>query len=77
MKDISFDSPIVGLHVRRTDKLLYEARFYPIDEYFEWAELWFKLQDRRNVSAPKLKRRVYIATGIYKHEYSSYLPYSP
>lgn len=64
MKHISFDSPIVGMHVRRTDKLKHESKLYSIDQYFEWAEFWFKFQEKRNVSAPKLKRRVYIATGM-------------
>ena len=30
-----FDHPIVGVHVRRGDKLIWEAKFYPLDEYFE------------------------------------------
>ena len=31
----------MGLHVRRTDKLISEAKKYELDEYFKWAELWF------------------------------------
>lgn len=49
-------------HFRRTDKLISEAKFHSIREYFEWAELWFEIQEKRY--RIQMKRRVYIATGI-------------
>jgi hypothetical protein len=52
--------PMVGLHIRRTDKLLGDSRLYLIEEYFQWADLYFDINDRRKNT--KLKRRVYIAT---------------
>lgn len=33
--------PIVGLHIRRTDKIGIEANSYELDEYMAWANLWF------------------------------------
>ncbi len=32
------DHPIVGIHVRRGDKLIREAKFYPLDNYLEKVE---------------------------------------
>jgi hypothetical protein len=51
---------IVGMHIRRTDKKL-EAKYYPIEDYFKYAEGFFQIQERRNVGTT-IKRRVYIAT---------------
>ncbi|CAB3396715.1 unnamed protein product [Caenorhabditis bovis] len=52
--------PIVGLQVRRTDKVGTEAAFHKLSEYMEWTEYWFKVEERklgRNVT-----RRVFIAS---------------
>ncbi|KAK6022467.1 hypothetical protein OSTOST_11835 [Ostertagia ostertagi] len=52
--------PIVGVHVRRTDKLIEEAKYHPVEEYMAWTDIYFQIQDRlrkRNVT-----RRVYIAS---------------
>ncbi|PAV69787.1 hypothetical protein WR25_17471 [Diploscapter pachys] len=60
-KNISFgDGPIVGLQVRRTDKVGTEAQFHSVGEYMEWAEIWFKVQERK--TGKPIKRRVYVAT---------------
>ena len=40
-KRFNFRSPIVGLHVRRTDKLGTEASFHPLSEYMKYAENFF------------------------------------
>ena len=37
--------PIVGLQVRRTDKVGTEAQFHSVGEYMEWAEIWFKVPE--------------------------------
>ncbi|PIO66871.1 hypothetical protein TELCIR_11400 [Teladorsagia circumcincta] len=35
-------SPIVGVHVRRDDKLLNEAKFHTVEEYMGWADIYFQ-----------------------------------
>jgi len=57
-KRIDFSSPIVGLHIRRTDKVV-EAEPTSIEEYMERVELWFR---KYEMSHPPTKRRVYLAT---------------
>ncbi|VDN05664.1 unnamed protein product [Thelazia callipaeda] len=52
--------PIVGLQVRRTDKLNSEAVFHDLEEYMRWAEDWFRIEEYRTKSP--IKKRVYIAT---------------
>uniref|UniRef100_A0A1I7XK46 Alpha-(1,6)-fucosyltransferase n=1 Tax=Heterorhabditis bacteriophora TaxID=37862 RepID=A0A1I7XK46_HETBA len=52
--------PVVGLQVRRTDKVGTEADFHSIDEYIQWTEIWFKVQERKQ--GRNITRRVYIAT---------------
>jgi hypothetical protein len=60
---INFDvGPIVGIQIRRTDKVIKEAKYYSISDYFHFAELWFTLQEK--YTSTKLKRRIYIAAGI-------------
>ncbi|KII68817.1 Alpha-(1,6)-fucosyltransferase [Thelohanellus kitauei] len=59
LKPIEFKSPIVGVHVRRTDKLIREANFYPIEEYMKYVDLYYrKFEQTSKVS----KRSVYLAT---------------
>lgn len=56
---LGFKGPIVGVHVRRTDKVGTEAAFHGIDEYMLHVQEYFQLLERRqNVD----KRRVYLAT---------------
>ncbi|KAF1741909.1 hypothetical protein MXB_4130, partial [Myxobolus squamalis] len=52
-------SPIVGLQVRRTDKLIWEAKYYDSKEYMFWVELFFRKIELKN---QKVKRRVYLST---------------
>ncbi|KAI6230825.1 hypothetical protein M3Y99_01027500 [Aphelenchoides fujianensis] len=56
------DGPIVGLQIRRTDKIGTEAAFHSVDEYMRWAEVWFQIQEHRVSPARHLRRRVFIAT---------------
>ncbi|KAI6190592.1 hypothetical protein M3Y97_00135300 [Aphelenchoides bicaudatus] len=56
------EGPIVGLQIRRTDKIGTEASFHSVEEYFRWAEVWFRVQELRHSPAKTLKRRVFIAT---------------
>nr|CAG4641568.1 EOG090X03KK [Eurycercus lamellatus] len=56
---MNFRKPIVGVHVRRTDKIGTEAAFHSIDEYmFHVADYFNKLELRRKVDV----RRVYLAS---------------
>ncbi len=63
--DQKLKSPMVGIHVRRTDKIQSskdrqaEAKFYPVENYMFHLEKWFKLRDPSHQSIP---RRVFIAT---------------
>lgn len=58
-KAMDFQHPVVGVHVRRTDKIGTEAGFHRLDEYMEFVDDYFEtLQLRR----PVAKRRVYLAT---------------
>lgn len=43
--------PIVGLQVRRTDKVGTEANYHSVDEYMQWTEIWFKVRDSTKVSS--------------------------
>lgn len=54
---IEFENPIVGVHVRRTDKVGTEAAFHDIDEYMSKVKQYF---DSLEVK-PKVKR-VYLAS---------------
>jgi glycoprotein 6-alpha-L-fucosyltransferase len=54
--------PIVGLQIRRTDKIGTEAAYHSVEEYVRWAEIWFQTQELRHSPVRKIKRRVFIAT---------------
>uniref|UniRef100_A0A914URA9 GT23 domain-containing protein n=1 Tax=Plectus sambesii TaxID=2011161 RepID=A0A914URA9_9BILA len=51
---------IVGLHVRRTDKLDFEMTFHSIEEYMELVDNWFAIESLKK--GKQLKKRVFIAT---------------
>ncbi|KAF7640162.1 hypothetical protein Mgra_00000606 [Meloidogyne graminicola] len=53
--------PIVGIQIRRTDKVGSEAAFHNLEEYMEWADLWFRIEKRR-LNFPLLPKRIFIAT---------------
>ncbi|CAH0726729.1 unnamed protein product, partial [Brenthis ino] len=56
---MNFKNPIVGVHIRRTDKVGTEAAFHHIDEYMRHVHEYFaQLELTRHVDA----RRVYLAT---------------
>lgn len=40
--------PVVGLQIRRTDKIGTEAAYHSVEEYMQWTERWFKVGDTRN-----------------------------
>eukprot|EP00794_Sanderia_malayensis_P017813 gene17813-19591_t len=56
---LGFVSPIVGFHIRRTDKIGIEASHHSIDEYMKWAKIYFdKLELKTKVDA----RRIFLAS---------------
>ncbi|KAI7799328.1 alpha-(1,6)-fucosyltransferase isoform X1 [Triplophysa rosa] len=56
---LGFKHPIIGVHVRRTDKVGTEAAFHPIEEYMVHVEEHFQYMSQRiHVD----KKRVYLAT---------------
>ncbi|KAJ8009298.1 hypothetical protein DPEC_G00087440 [Dallia pectoralis] len=56
---LAFRHPIIGVHVRRTDKVGTEAAFHPIEEYMQHVEEQFQVMARRvHVD----QKRVYLAT---------------
>ncbi|XP_049841519.1 alpha-(1,6)-fucosyltransferase-like isoform X3 [Schistocerca gregaria] len=57
---LSFVKPIVGVHVRRTDKVGTEAAFHHIDEYMGYVEDYYlKLELKQGKT---VERRVYLAS---------------
>lgn len=56
---LGFKKPIVGVHVRRTDKVGTEASLHSIEEYMTWVDDYFnKLEMSQSVD----KRRVFLAS---------------
>lgn len=56
---LGFKKPIVGVQVRRTDKINTEAAFHSIEEYMYWVDLYYNKLERVQ---PVEQRRVYLAT---------------
>lgn len=59
VENFKFDHPIVGVHIRRTDKVGTEAAFHPVEEYMVHVEEWFRKQ---RLTDPTIKSKVYIAS---------------
>ncbi|KAJ2951396.1 hypothetical protein O0L34_g13541 [Tuta absoluta] len=58
---LDYKHPIVGMHIRRTDKVGTEAAFHHIHEYMKHAEqYWLRLQAAE--PATPVPRRVYLAS---------------
>lgn len=59
MEKLDFRQPIVGVHIRRTDKLLAEAAMHTVDEYMRCVDDYYRqLEMVQTVD----KRRVFLAT---------------
>ncbi|XP_054159027.1 alpha-(1,6)-fucosyltransferase-like [Oppia nitens] len=61
----NFRGPIVGVHVRRTDKIGTEAAFHPLAEYMKFVADYYDRLDlfyERNQTNTKVERLVYLAT---------------
>ena len=57
VENFKLEHPIVGVHIRRTDKVGTEAAFHPVEEYMVHVEEWFRKQ---RLTDPTVKSRVYI-----------------
>merc|ERR1719264_897330 len=53
------ERPMVGIHIRRTDKVGTEAAFHPVEEYMKYVEEWFRHYE---LTHPLKTRRVYVAS---------------
>ncbi|XP_060867737.1 alpha-(1,6)-fucosyltransferase [Metopolophium dirhodum] len=58
-KKVKFQKPIVGVHIRRTDKVGTEAAFHKLDEYMVHVEQYYKYKE---LTDKVDKKRVYLAT---------------
>lgn len=58
--NLKFSHPIVGVQVRRTDKLTaHEAGYHKVTEYMTYVEEWFEMYEQKH---PGVERKVYLAT---------------
>jgi len=53
------ERPMVGIHIRRTDKVGTEAAFHPVEEYMKYVEEWFRHYELTHTLKT---RRVYVAS---------------
>ncbi|CAH0387109.1 unnamed protein product [Bemisia tabaci] len=58
-RKVNFQNPIVGVHIRRTDKVGTEAAFHSVEEYMSHVEEYFQ---QLLVSQPVPQKRIYLAT---------------
>ena len=49
MKALEFSHPIVGIHIRRTDKVGTEAAFHSVEEYMRHVEEYYALKQVRSL----------------------------
>jgi glycoprotein 6-alpha-L-fucosyltransferase len=59
MNRLGFKKPIVGVHVRRTDKLIREASYHSLEEYMRPVEKYY---DKLELTEKVEKRRIFLAT---------------
>uniref|UniRef100_H2YJ14 GT23 domain-containing protein n=1 Tax=Ciona savignyi TaxID=51511 RepID=H2YJ14_CIOSA len=75
--EIKFSHPIVGLHVRRTDKIT-EAAYFTLEMYMYHVENWYERYSMKNPD-DKVTKRVYLATDeaeIVKEAKTKYPEYT-
>lgn len=72
---LKFQKPIVGVHIRRTDKINTEASLHTLDEYMVHVEEYYK---QKELSGNVSRKRIYLATdeqtlfGEAKRNYPEY-----
>jgi len=57
--NLGFEHPIVGVHIRRTDKVGTEAAFHAVEEYMKYVAEWF---DQYELTKKVSERRVFVAS---------------
>merc|ERR1712109_370751 len=64
VENFNIEHPIVGIHVRRTDKVGTEAAFHPVEEYMKYVEEYYQ---KLEMKSGKLDiKKVYVATDDSK-----------
>ncbi|XP_052796620.1 alpha-(1,6)-fucosyltransferase-like isoform X2 [Mya arenaria] len=63
MRTMPFSSPVVGVHVRRTDKIGREAKFHALEEYMNHVAGWYSAYEAVN---GRVERKVYLASDSVK-----------
>ncbi|KAK9875849.1 hypothetical protein WA026_009636 [Henosepilachna vigintioctopunctata] len=59
MSKLGFKHPIVGVHIRRTDKVGTEAALHRVDEYMTWVDEYYnQLELKQHID----KRRIFLAS---------------
>lgn len=59
MQKLGFKRPIVGVHIRRTDKVGTEASLHTVEEYMKWVEEYYRELELVQMVE---KRRVFLAS---------------
>ena len=57
---LQYRKPIVGVHVRRTDKVGSEAAFHPLSEYLNFVEDFYYEQEQRNERLQKVYTPLFV-----------------
>merc|ERR1712109_334517 len=60
VENFNIEHPIVGIHVRRTDKVGTEAAFHSVDEYMKYVEEYFEQLEMKEGKLSK--KQVYVAS---------------
>ncbi|XP_078492080.1 alpha-(1,6)-fucosyltransferase-like, partial [Ciona intestinalis] len=63
-REIGFEHPIVGVHIRRTDKII-ETAYVDLSRYMEHVKNWFDRYAEKNPNKSFIKR-IYLATDEVK-----------
>lgn len=58
-RKVSFQRPIVGVHIRRTDKIGTEAAFHTVEEYMKYVDEYY---DQLEMVQHVRKRRIFLAS---------------
>ncbi|XP_054165843.1 alpha-(1,6)-fucosyltransferase-like [Oppia nitens] len=79
-KKILFNKPMVGIHVRRTDKLINDAIYHSLDQYMSYVDAFYDTIDlmnaRNSVNTTAVQRVVYLTTddpNVWINEIKSYI----
>lgn len=65
IKKLGFKKPIVGVHIRRTDKVGTEAAFHNLGEYMKWVDEYY---DQLEMVQYVEKRRIFLASDDRRGE---------